>query len=81
MRLIDNWRGVLRHALSVHGMILAAVLSGIEVAMPYLDGLLPIPRGVFAALSGVVTFGALVARFVVQKSLHKQDSGDTNADQ
>jgi hypothetical protein len=33
---------------------LAGVLSGLEVAMPLLDGLLPVPRGTFAVLSGLV---------------------------
>lgn len=33
-------------------MILAGILSGIEVALPLLDGLVPMPAGIFAAISG-----------------------------
>lgn len=69
MRLVENWRDVLRHAWSVRLLILAGVLSGAEVALPLLDGLLPIPQGVFASLSGLVVCGAFVARLVAQKGL------------
>lgn len=69
MKLVANWRDVLRHAWSVRLLILAGVLSGVEVALPLLDGLLPIPQGVFAGLSGLVVCGAFVARFVAQKGL------------
>lgn len=50
-------------------MLLAAVLSGLEVALPLLGGLLPIPSRVFAALSGLTVAAAFVARFIVQKGL------------
>lgn len=69
MKLAPNWRAVLRRAWSVRLMIAAAILSGIEVALPLLDGLLPIPTGVFAALSGVTVAGAFMARLAAQKGL------------
>ncbi len=50
-------------------MALAGLLSGLEVAMPYLDGILPVPTGVFAALSGLTVAGAFIARIVAQRSL------------
>lgn len=71
MRLIDNWRAVLKHAWSVRLMALAVILTGLEAAWPYLDWL-PIPKGAFAALSGLVSAGAIYARFVAQKPI----SGD-----
>jgi len=67
MKPVPNWRKVLRRAWSVRLMILAALLSGFEVALPLLDGLLPIPAGVFAALSGLTVGGAFIARIVAQK--------------
>lgn len=72
--LIANWWQVLKRAWSVRLMIIAAVLSGLEVALPLIDGVFPIPPGVFAALSGVTVAGAFVARLLAQK-------GVTNADQ
>ncbi|WP_455709960.1 DUF7940 domain-containing protein [Nitratireductor aquimarinus] len=34
MRLIYNWKAVLRYVWSIRCLVLAAVLSGIEVALP-----------------------------------------------
>ena len=67
--LVSNWRDVLRKAWSVRLLLLAGLLSGLEVALPLIDGVYEIPRGVFAALSGVTVAGAFVARFVAQKGL------------
>ncbi len=69
MRLVDEWRWIIRKAWSVRLLVLAGILSGLEVAIQVLVGFtvkLPIPPGIFAALSGVVTFAALIARFVAQ---------------
>jgi hypothetical protein len=38
MKLVANWRAVLRCAWSIRLMILAGLLSGVEVALPLLDG-------------------------------------------
>ena len=69
MEPVSNWRAVLRYAWSVRLMILAAILSGLEVVLqllPMLGVELPIPPMTFAALSGLVTVAALFARFVAQ---------------
>lgn len=68
-RLVDNWRCVLRYGWSLRLMVLSTVLSGLEVAMPYLDGVLPVGRGTFGALAGLTTIGAAVARFVAQSKV------------
>ncbi|RYE43597.1 MAG: hypothetical protein EOP24_27620 [Hyphomicrobiales bacterium] len=67
MTPIADWRRVLKHAWSVRLMIVAALLSGAEAALPFLD--LPIPAGLFAILTLLVTVAAFVARFIVQRSL------------
>jgi hypothetical protein len=72
LKLVPNWQRVLRHAWSIRLLILAGVLSGAEVALPLLGGVLPIPTGVFAFLSATAAGGAFVARLVAQKSV----SGD-----
>ena len=67
MRLYDNWRQIVRRAWSIRLMLLAGVLSAVEVALPFFDG--DIPRGTFAALSGLATGAAFVARLVAQRDL------------
>ncbi len=74
MMLVSNWRAVLRRAWSARLMLVAALLSGLEVVLPLLGGLLPIPSGVFAALSGLSVSAAFIARFVAQKGL--SDAGE-----
>ena len=69
--LVANWRRVLRCAWSIRLMIVAGLLSGVEIALPLLDGYLPIPRGLFAALSAATTCAAFVARLLAQKDLDR----------
>ncbi|WP_187972970.1 hypothetical protein [Aquibium microcysteis] len=69
MRLHQQWRDILWKAWSIRLMALAAVLSGLEVALPFLDGLLSVGTGTFAALSCVTTAGAFIARIVAQRGL------------
>ena len=64
MRLIPDWRTVLRKAWSIRLALIAAALGGLELALPYLGDLIP-PK-LFLALSLVVTIGAAVARIVAQ---------------
>lgn len=67
MKLTDNWKGILRKAWSIRLMILAGVLSAVEVVLPlFADS---IPRGTFAALSGVTVAAAFVARLVAQQDI------------
>ncbi|MES0880498.1 hypothetical protein [Roseibium sp. SCP14] len=66
MRLISNWRRVLRRAWSVRLMIFAALLSGAEVALPFLGDF--IEPGRLALLSALSTAGAFVARILAQRN-------------
>ncbi len=70
MLLVPNWRSVVRRAWSVKLMLLAAVLSGAEVAMPLLEHT-PVPTGLLAMLSAFVTAAAFVARITMQRNLEK----------
>ena len=67
LHLAPDWRDILRRAWSARLILLAGVLTGIEVVLPLFWS--DLPRGLFAGLSGVVTAGALVARVVAQKGL------------
>lgn len=70
MTRIENWRAVLTKAWSMRLIILAALLSGFEVALPIMrEAIEPlglIPPGVFAGLSFVATAAAGIARLVAQ---------------
>ncbi|MDR6904279.1 hypothetical protein [Rhizobium miluonense] len=76
-KLVPNVGRVLRRAWSIRLIVVAGILSGCEVALPIIDQFVSIPRGTFAALTGLVTCGALISRLVVQENL----TGDTDADQ
>lgn len=69
MKLTPKWRVVLKRAWSIRLMVIAGLLSGVEIALPLLDGFLDVPRGLFAALSGVVTAAAFVARLIAQEGI------------
>lgn len=69
MKLLHNWRRVLLCAWSSRLIILAAVLSGIEVVLPLFAA--AVPAGYFAIASFAVTALALVARLVAQPKLHE----------
>lgn len=72
MALLSNWRAVLMGAWSVRLIMIAALLSGGEVALPMLEGVIAVPPGVFAATSGLVAAAALLARVVAQEGLSKE---------
>lgn len=71
LKLIPNWRTVLRRAYSIRFLLVAGVLSGAEAALPLFSDVLS-PR-VFALLMFVVVAGALVARMFAQKGVTKDD--------
>jgi len=69
-RLREDWHWVLTKSWSVRFIVLAAVLSGCEVLNSVASAYaikLPIPPGAFAALSGLVTVAAMLARFAAQQ--------------
>lgn len=67
MKLYDNWREILRRSWSIRFILLAGVLSGLEVILPfYADAM---PRHIFATLSFACVCGAFVARLVAQRGI------------
>lgn len=67
MKLYDNWKEILRRSWSLRFIILAGILSGIEVILPFFSE--EIPRNLFAALSFMAVAAAFVARLVAQKNI------------
>lgn len=71
VRLIPNWKAVLQKAWSIRLMLLAGLLSGIEVALPFFTD--NFPKGIAAGLSLAVTFAALVMRIIAQQDVTNAD--------
>lgn len=67
MKLYDNWREIMRRSWSLRFIIIAGVLSGIEVALPLIGD--QFQTGVFAGLSAAFTALAFMARLVAQKGI------------
>lgn len=67
MKLYDNWKEILRRSWSLRFIILAGILSGIEVILPFFSE--DIPRNLFAVLSFFAVAAAFVARLVAQKGI------------
>lgn len=77
MMLIRNWRRVIRRAWSIRLMIIAAVLSAVEVGLSLIDArMLGLPEGVFAAGSAFITAAALIARLLAQSDLEEDRDAD-----
>lgn len=65
MKILNDWKLILQKAWSIRLMLMAGILSGIEVVLPlFID---TFPRGVFAVLSILFTGAAFVARIMAQK--------------
>lgn len=69
MKLVWNWKRVLKHAWSIRLIVAAGALSGAEILLPLIREVVAIPPGVFAVLSFLATAGAFIARLVAQESV------------
>lgn len=71
MKPVDDWRRIAKRAWSVRLMLIASLLSGLEVILPLFSDLFP--RNVFALASFLTVVAAMVARFVAQPRMHDDD--------
>lgn len=67
MRLIEDWKKVLRYGWSIRLIVLAGLLSGLEIVLPMFGDVLP--RRLFAALMFSVTVAAFIARLTAQPKM------------
>lgn len=67
MKLYDNWKEILTKAWSIRFIILAGILTGLEIILPLFNE--SIPQNLFAALSFVCVSAALIARLVAQRGV------------
>lgn len=65
--LVPNWREVLARAWSVRLILVAAFLSGLEVALPLIGWRLPWPDWARALLFFAIVSAAFVARLLAQR--------------
>ena len=71
MTLIYDWKKIVRYAWSFRLMGLAAVLTGLEVALPLFQHRIPIPNGYLALGSGILTATAMTMRVISQKKFQE----------
>lgn len=71
VRLVPDWRRIVRRAWSIRLAILSALFSGAEVIVPIFADTMP--RRWFAALSFVAVVGAAFARIIAQPEMHTDD--------
>ena len=74
MKLVVNWRAVLRRAWSIRLVLLAGLLSGAEVALPLFGEAGIVRPGLLSVLSFIATAGAFVARLIAQESVSGEKS-------
>ncbi|RWC28175.1 MAG: hypothetical protein EOS70_28105 [Mesorhizobium sp.] len=77
MKLISNWRKVVRHGWSLRlnaAAVIAAALGAIDTAWPFFFGYLPIPAPVFGLLAGVFSLAAAIARLIPQETVSGKPS-------
>ena len=67
MQLYPNWKDIAKRSWSLRFIILAGVLSGLEVILPFFSD--EIPRNLFAILSFLAVSAAFVARLVAQRGI------------
>jgi hypothetical protein len=66
-RVVKDWKWILLKAHSSRLLILAGLLSGLEVWFTFYTDHPPLPRGVFSMLASFTTIAAMAARFYAQK--------------
>ncbi|NBT61381.1 MAG: hypothetical protein EBT02_06340 [Planctomycetia bacterium] len=67
MKLYSNWKDILRKAWSIRFMVIAAILSGIEIILPIFGD--QIPKNLFAILSFFFVAAAFISRIVAQRDV------------
>ncbi|QIG69464.1 hypothetical protein EVB79_094 [Rhizobium phage RHph_N3_13] len=72
MRLREDWKKFLLKAWSIRIDLLALVLSLCELALPIIDEMIYIPRGLFLALSMIVGLFSNLAQIIRQKEFHDE---------
>ena len=67
MQLYANWKEILIKAWSIRFILLAGILTGLEIILPIFNE--SIPKNLFATLSFVCVSAAFVARLIAQRDV------------
>jgi hypothetical protein len=70
MRLLPEWKTIVKRAWSFRFTALGALLAGIELALPLFSDVFH--RGVFLGLSIVVSVVGAILRLVSQPEMHQE---------
>lgn len=73
MQLIDDWKSVLVRAWSMRLLGLSILLGAAELALPFLQDVIPVERGFFALLVFVTNIAAAVTRLLAQRMPSPED--------
>lgn len=76
MSLHPDWSKILRHAWSIRLMLLAGILSALEVMAPGITEMLHLTPRRAAAVTGILVGAAFIARLVAQSSITPGVSND-----
>lgn len=76
INLLEDWKHVLKTAWSIRLIVLAAVLSAVEVYFGIYGAPVWMPLGTFAALSGLTSAAAFAARLYAQPIKEKTDASE-----
>ena len=71
MKLVDDWRVILRKSWAIRATIICGALTGLVVALPLLDGVVP-PGWLFPAVILANVIAPVAARLLKQTDI----SGD-----
>ena len=72
--VVGNWKSILKFSYQFWLNVLAAVLSGCEFVLPYIQEVVYVPPKLFLVLSFIVIILANIFRFIAQTNI----SGDRN---
>lgn len=67
MKLREDWKHILRYAWSIRFNLLSTFFGLCEIALPIIDEMIYIPRGLFLVLALVSNLLGNVARVLSQK--------------
>lgn len=76
MTLVKEWKLVAKRAWSFRLMILAAILSGCEAALPIFN--YKFPPGIFAIATVIVSGAACYARITAQPKMNRRRYRDND---
>lgn len=70
---IENWKAVVTSAWSMRLMLVAVVLSGVEMMFPEFKDALGLDASTYAAINGLIVAAAALSRILVQNGITPEE--------